>query len=99
MMPTTESTTSSGANTSHASGNSALLKRTKPYVPILRRTAARITEPVLGASTWASGSQVWRGKSGTLMPNARANAAKTRSPGANRLPVVGSNGAVFRKSR
>ena len=37
---------------------------------------------MLGASTWASGSQVWRGKMGTLMAKASAKAAKTRSPGA-----------------
>src|SRR5205823_13099268 len=29
--------------------------------------AARITEPTVGASVWASGSQVWNGNIGTLM--------------------------------
>ena len=38
-----------------------------PYVPIFRRTPARMTEMAVGASTWASGSQVWNGKSGTLI--------------------------------
>ena len=41
--------------------------RIRPYVPIFRRTPARMTEMAVGASTWASGSHVWNGKSGTLM--------------------------------
>ena len=48
-----------------------------PYVPIFRRTAARITEPAVGASVWASGSQVWNGNIGTLIANPRKNAMKT----------------------
>jgi len=35
-------------------------------VPIFSITAASITEPATGASTCASGSQVCRGKMGTL---------------------------------
>ena len=31
--------------------------RSLPYPPSFRRTAARIMEPVMGASTWALGSQ------------------------------------------
>jgi hypothetical protein len=34
----------------------------------LSSTAARITEPTVGAWVWASGSQVWNGNIGTLMP-------------------------------
>ena len=60
-----------------ASGKSGRQKRTKPYVPIFSRTAARITEPPVGAATWASGSQVWNGKIGTLMAKASANARKS----------------------
>ena len=33
--------------------------------------AARITEPTVGASVWASGSQVWNGNIGTLMAKPR----------------------------
>ena len=36
-------------------------------MPIFRRTAARITEPAVGASVCASGSQVWNGNIGTLI--------------------------------
>ena len=39
-------------------------------------TAARITEPAVGASVWASGSQVCSGNSGTLTANATAKAQK-----------------------
>src|SRR5512140_1734285 len=53
--------------------------RTKPYVPILRRTPARITEPAVGASTCASGSHVWKGNSGTLIAKPRKKAQKSHS--------------------
>src|ERR1035438_6061630 len=52
-------------------------KRRKPYVPILSSTAARITEPAVGASTCASGSQVWKGNMGTLMAKPMKKAQKT----------------------
>ena len=49
-------------------------------MPILSRMPARITEPAVGASTCASGSQVWKGTIGTLMANARKNAPKSQKP-------------------
>jgi hypothetical protein len=67
-----------------ASGKNGRQKRRKPYVPIFSSTPARITEPAVGASTWASGSHVWNGKSGTLMAKASAKARNIRfcpSPG------------------
>ena len=48
-----------------------------PYVPIFRRTAARMTEPAVGASVWASGSQVWNGNIGTLIAKPRKKARNT----------------------
>src|SRR5207237_7727320 len=39
---------------------------------------ARITEPAVGASTWASGSHVWNGHIGTLIAKPSAK-AKNRS--------------------
>jgi hypothetical protein len=53
-------------------------KRRKPYVPIFSRTPARITEPAVGASTCASGSQVWNGNIGTLMAKPRKNAKNSQ---------------------
>jgi len=44
-------------------------------VPIFSSTPARITLPVVGASTCASGSQVCSGTIGTLMANDSAKAA------------------------
>ena len=41
-------------------------------------TPARITEPAVGASVWASGSQVCSGKSGTFTANASAKARKSQ---------------------
>ena len=43
-------------------------------MPIFNRTPARITLPAVGASTWASGSQVWKGNIGTLMAKDRKKA-------------------------
>ncbi len=45
-------------------------------MPNLSSTPARMTEPAVGASTCASGSQVCSGNSGTLMAKASAKAAK-----------------------
>ena len=45
-------------------------------MPIFSRTAARITEPAVGASVCASGSQVWNGNIGTLMAKPRKSARK-----------------------
>ena len=76
-----------------------------PYVPIFRRTAARITDPAVGASTWASGSQVWKGNIGTLIAKPRKKARNTqncRSAGTDianqrvtsNVPVVSSPGIL-----
>ncbi len=46
-------------------------------MPIFSSTPARMTEPAVGASTWASGSQVCSGNSGTLMAKARTKAANS----------------------
>ncbi len=40
---------------------------------------ARITDPGVGASTWASGNHVCSGKIGTLMAKESANAPKHKS--------------------
>ena len=60
-----------------ALGSSGSENRMNPYVPIFSSTLARITEPAVGASTWASGSQVWKGNIGTLMAKPRKKAQKT----------------------
>src|SRR6187455_2097958 len=66
-----------GAKYLVAFGRIGRLKRRNPYVPIFRRTAARITEPAVGASVCASGSQVWNGNIGTLIAKPRKNARNT----------------------
>src|SRR5215217_1460124 len=73
-MPMIDSRTIIGTNARVPSGRIGRLKRRNPYVPIFSMTAARITEPAVGASVWASGSQVWSGNIGTLMANATAKA-------------------------
>src|ERR1035438_6380138 len=59
------------------SGNRGSEKRRNPYVPIFSRTLARITEPAVGASVCASGSQVCNGNMGTFTAKPTKNAQKT----------------------
>ena len=47
-------------------------------MPIFKSTPARITEPAVGACTWASGSQVCSGTMGTLMAKLSAKAASSQ---------------------
>src|SRR5258708_31516759 len=58
-------------------GSSGSEKRRNPYVPIFSSTLARITDPAVGASTCASGSQVWKGHIGTFTAKPRKKAQKT----------------------
>ena len=67
-----------GAKVTLACGVSGRQKRRNPYAPILRSTEASITLPAVGASTWAAGSQVWKGNMGTLMAKAMAMARKAQ---------------------
>ena len=76
MMPMIDRPTTSGTNAAVASGTMGRLNRMNPYVPIFSSTAARMTEPAVGASVWASGSQVWNGNIGTLTANPRKKARK-----------------------
>src|ERR1019366_3329880 len=55
-------------------GKNGSEKRTDPDVPIFSKPPARMTEPAVGASTCASGSQVWNGNMGTLIANAKKKA-------------------------
>src|SRR5215467_5502235 len=59
------------------SGSSGSENRRKPYVPIFSRTLARITEPAVGASVCASGSQVWKGNIGTFTAKPTKKAQNT----------------------
>ena len=49
-------------------------------MPSFSITAASTTEPAVGAWVWASGSQVWSGKIGTLTANAIANPKNSQRP-------------------
>src|ERR1700753_3182836 len=75
MMAITESVKISGAKSCEASGNIGSEKRRKPYPPNFRRIAARITEPAVGASTCASGSQVCTGHIGIFTAKEAKNAS------------------------
>src|SRR6266849_9456773 len=62
-----------------SAGSNGSEKRMKPYVPIFSNTPARMTEPAVGASVWASGSQVWNGNMGTLMAKAKKKPQKSHT--------------------
>src|SRR5579862_6685346 len=83
MMPIIASVPTMGAKRCEALGKSGRQKRIMPYVPIFRSTPASITEPAVGASTCASGSQVWNGKSGTLMAKPAKRSMKIKICGLN----------------
>ncbi len=59
-----------------------------PYVPIFSSTPASRTDPAVGASTCASGSQVWNGNSGTFTAKARKNPRKSHCAAAGKLGTV-----------
>src|ERR1700751_4268773 len=69
MIAMPDSVKISGAKSCEAGGNIASETPRKPYPPIFKRIAARITEPAVGASTWASGSQVCTGHIGIFTAN------------------------------
>src|SRR6185312_11439823 len=85
MTATTDSENISGANIALACGSIGTEKRRNPYAPIFSSTPARITDPAVGASTCASGSQVCTGHIGTLTANEARKARNSQvcSPGAN----------------
>ena len=56
-------------------------------MPIFRSTPARMTETGVGASTCASGNQVWNGNIGILMANPMKRPTKTIF--ANAKPRIG----------
>ncbi len=85
MMFTTPSAAIGTANHLVTSGKIGKEIRIRPYVPIFSRTPARMTEIAVGASTWASGSQVWNGKSGTLMAKPMNSPRKRRIRTSNPL--------------
>src|SRR6267154_2782402 len=75
-----------------SAGSSGSEKRMKPYVPIFKRTPARMTEPAVGASVCASGSQVWNGNMGTLMANAKKKPQKSHTlSGSEKCCAAASN--------
>src|SRR3954449_13227010 len=78
-MPMIESTATIVATRGFtaARGSSGKEKRRKPYVPIFSRTLASTTEPAVGASVCASGSQVWNGNMGTFTAKPRKKAQNT----------------------
>jgi hypothetical protein len=57
-IPITAKVVTSGDQKEVPSGKRGRANRTSPYVPSFRSRAARRTEPIVGASTCASGSQM-----------------------------------------
>ena len=59
-----------GAKYAVPCGKRTTANRTSPYVPSLSLRTASRTDPTVGASTWASGSQICSGNSGILAAQA-----------------------------
>ena len=58
-----------------------------------------MTEPAVGASTCASGSQVWNGNIGTLIAKARKNARKAKTWRLPAKPLVVAKSRRVTKSK
>jgi len=93
MMEMTPRITMTSAYRFAASGNTGSAMRMMPYAPSFSSTPARMTEPAVGAAVWASGSQVWNGKLGTLMAKAMKK-AKNASPDSSVLSANGRSRAA-----
>src|SRR5690349_834823 len=59
---------------------------------------ARITDPAVGASVCASGSQVWNGNIGTLIANARKKARNAPTWSAGAKPELAAKSRNVTKS-
>jgi len=78
-MPITASNPIHGAYFCAPYGRMGSAIRMNPYVPIFSMTPARSTDPIVGASVWASGSHVWNGHIGTFTAKPSATAPKATS--------------------
>ena len=56
-----------------------------------------MTEPTVGAWVWASGSQVWNGNIGTLMPNPTNMPPKIQMACVEEITVAASGSARMSK--
>ncbi len=65
--------------------------RSSPYPPIFNSTPASMMLTAVGASVWASGSQLWNGHSGILTANAVNRKNQITPAGINRsFPAIRS---------
>ncbi|CAB4796025.1 unannotated protein [freshwater metagenome] len=87
MIPITASVRRTGAYLTAAAGKIGIANLRNPYVPSFSITPARITDPAVGASVCASGSQVWSGTSGTLTAKAIVKAAKSQAAVVGAIPA------------
>ena len=78
-MAVTDRMSSGIKNVWTAWGNIGKENLRKPYAPILSRIPARSTLPAVGASVWASGSQVWMGNMGIFTANAAKKARNSQN--------------------
>ena len=79
MIPITARTASQGASLQGCLREEGQVEAQKTVGAHFQQDAARITEPAVGASTWASGSQVCNGNIGTLMANANPKATNSHT--------------------
>src|SRR5262245_55514719 len=78
MIPITDSAATSGTPTdATANGVSGSANRRNPYEPSFSSTPASSTEPAVGSTASAKGTQVWNGNNGTLIANPANSARNT----------------------
>lgn len=63
-----------------STGKIGIRKRSTANIPNFNNTPAKSTEPTVGASTCASGSQIWAGNIGTLTANANIIKGQIKNP-------------------
>src|SRR5690606_29041850 len=73
-IPITQSTMTTWLYANAPSGATGNNQRINPYTPILSMIPANSIVPAAGACVYVSGCQVWKGKIGILIANARKNA-------------------------
>jgi hypothetical protein len=54
-----------------ARGKNGIKNRINPNPPSFNKILAKITEPIVGASTWASGNHKWNGIIGIFVANVK----------------------------
>lgn len=73
IVPHSATIRTKGIKYKQALGTKPSEKRINPYPPNFNKILANIIDPIVGASTCASGNQIWNGTIGILTANVKNN--------------------------